>query len=291
MTTRPSLLRGERSERLLQQGPHTRIYVSKRSWLDAGTEVLPGDRKFTDYAFPPSRPFGEQQQPPARPPAAQPAVGHGRIRTDAVPAVLIASWSSTTVSFWRSRDDVDGVCAHHSRFGFQTARAKRLELPRPALRGERRRNLVAGRSLRCRRPPTGPASGRPDDRLRRVTQYSRDSAARPRGRGVLDTRMRGYDDGREWREFFKQPMQDTPPRSRGTMRPSFAKRLRHQEIRGRGECRVPNAPAASCALCSWSMHTSIHSGGTGNIRHSPRNGFNGLYVISPGTGLSCPRHP
>src|SRR6266581_3747614 len=35
------------------QGPHTRIYVSKRSWLDAGTEVLPGDRKFQDYAFPP----------------------------------------------------------------------------------------------------------------------------------------------------------------------------------------------------------------------------------------------
>jgi hypothetical protein len=36
-----------------QQGPHTRIYVTKRSWLDAGTEVLPGDRKFTDYAIPP----------------------------------------------------------------------------------------------------------------------------------------------------------------------------------------------------------------------------------------------
>ena len=36
-----------------QQGPHTRIYVTKRSWLDAGTEVLPGDRKFLDYAFPP----------------------------------------------------------------------------------------------------------------------------------------------------------------------------------------------------------------------------------------------
>jgi len=36
-----------------QQGPHTRVYVTKRSWLDAGTEVLPGDRKFTDYAFPP----------------------------------------------------------------------------------------------------------------------------------------------------------------------------------------------------------------------------------------------
>jgi hypothetical protein len=35
-----------------QQGPHTRVYVTKRSWLDAGVEVLPGDRKFTDYAFP-----------------------------------------------------------------------------------------------------------------------------------------------------------------------------------------------------------------------------------------------
>lgn len=38
---------------VIQQGPHTRLYVTKRSWLDAGTEVLPGDRKFQDYAFPP----------------------------------------------------------------------------------------------------------------------------------------------------------------------------------------------------------------------------------------------
>jgi hypothetical protein len=27
--------------------------VAPRSFLDAGTEVKPGDRKFTDYAFPP----------------------------------------------------------------------------------------------------------------------------------------------------------------------------------------------------------------------------------------------
>ena len=38
---------------VIQQGPHTRVYITKRSWLDAGTEVLPGDRKFQDYAFPP----------------------------------------------------------------------------------------------------------------------------------------------------------------------------------------------------------------------------------------------
>ncbi|MGF6311287.1 hypothetical protein ABIB82_005516 [Bradyrhizobium sp. i1.8.4] len=39
--------------RVYQQGPRTRVYVTTRSWLDAGTEVLPGDRKFNDYAYPP----------------------------------------------------------------------------------------------------------------------------------------------------------------------------------------------------------------------------------------------
>jgi hypothetical protein len=43
-----------------QSGPRTRVYVTRRSWLDAGTEVLPGDRKFTDYAFPPGRTFGQE---------------------------------------------------------------------------------------------------------------------------------------------------------------------------------------------------------------------------------------
>ena len=42
-----------RSQLVYQQGPHTRVYITKRSWLDAGVEVLPGDRKFQDYAFPP----------------------------------------------------------------------------------------------------------------------------------------------------------------------------------------------------------------------------------------------
>ena len=42
--------------RSYQQGPRTRVFVTTRSWLDAGTEVLPGDRKFQDYAFP--SPFG-----------------------------------------------------------------------------------------------------------------------------------------------------------------------------------------------------------------------------------------
>ena len=31
----------------------TKIIVQKRSYLDGGTEVLPGQRKFTDYVYPP----------------------------------------------------------------------------------------------------------------------------------------------------------------------------------------------------------------------------------------------
>jgi hypothetical protein len=42
-----------------QQG-RTRLYISKRSWLDGGTEVLPGERKFTDYAFPPAVSFARE---------------------------------------------------------------------------------------------------------------------------------------------------------------------------------------------------------------------------------------
>ena len=39
--------------------PRARVVVAPRSFLDAGTEVLPGERKFTDYAFPPTyQPLG-----------------------------------------------------------------------------------------------------------------------------------------------------------------------------------------------------------------------------------------
>ena len=33
----------------------TRIIVQKRSYLDAGTNVVPGERKYTDYVIPPTR--------------------------------------------------------------------------------------------------------------------------------------------------------------------------------------------------------------------------------------------
>jgi hypothetical protein len=48
--------------RVYQRG-RTRVYVTRRSWLDAGTEVLPGERKFTDYAFPPGYNYGRTIDP------------------------------------------------------------------------------------------------------------------------------------------------------------------------------------------------------------------------------------
>ncbi len=39
--------------------PRARIVVQRRSFLDAGTEVLPGERKFNEYAMPTGyRPMG-----------------------------------------------------------------------------------------------------------------------------------------------------------------------------------------------------------------------------------------
>jgi hypothetical protein len=42
------------------QSGRTRVFVTTRSWLDAGVEVLPGDRKFNDYAFPQSTSFARE---------------------------------------------------------------------------------------------------------------------------------------------------------------------------------------------------------------------------------------
>ena len=56
-----------------QQG-RTRIYVTKRSWLDLGTEVQPGERKYTDYATPPNYTQSTIDQLTARPWARQPSI-------------------------------------------------------------------------------------------------------------------------------------------------------------------------------------------------------------------------
>jgi hypothetical protein len=60
-----------------------------------------------------------------------------------------------------------------------------------------------------------------------------------------------------------------------------------QENRGRGECRVPAAPAASCAKCWW--HTSVATTGPPGSPGIPaRNGFNGLCRALPGDRALLP---
>ena len=57
--------------------------------------------------------------------------------------------------------------------------------------------------------------------------------------------------------------------------------------RGRRESRVSDAPAAARGVV---VNTRVsHHEFTGNIRLSPRNGFNDRFVLSPVTGLFCPR--
>ena len=56
------------------QGPRTRIFVTKRHWLDAGTEVRPGERKYTDYAIPPNYTQATIDQLTGRPWMRQPLV-------------------------------------------------------------------------------------------------------------------------------------------------------------------------------------------------------------------------
>src|SRR6202043_1166502 len=55
--------------------------------------------------------------------------------------------------------------------------------------------------------------------------------------------------------------------------------------RGRGECRAPDAPAASCAHGVASMHTSIHSEPSEITRHSRTQWFTAYTVLSPVIGF------
>src|ERR1700730_2793162 len=57
------------------------------------------------------------------------------------------------------------------------------------------------------------------------------------------------------------------------------------ENRGRGECRAPDAPAASCAHGVVSMHTSIHSEPSEITRHSRTQWFTAYTALSPVIGF------
>jgi hypothetical protein len=88
----------------------------------------------------------------------------------------------------------------------------------------------------------------------------------------------------------------TRPRSRRAFRASFAWKSRphHTEgavlpPEGSRECRTLGASAAACAVVE-STRVS-HHGHAGNVRHSPRNGFNGFLRALPGDRACLPPSP
>ncbi len=65
--------------------------------------------------------------------------------------------------------------------------------------------------------------------------------------------------------------------------PEVCKNRSPSEIRGRRECRVPDAPAASHAMKkAYELVTTVTPEIT---RHSPRNGFTAYFALSPVTTL------
>ena len=71
------------------------------------------------------------------------------------------------------------------------------------------------------------------------------------------------------------PRNDVGPHSRGALRPRFAIKFPPFSIKGRRECRAPDAPAVSCAMVVVEAHTSIQV--TPESPGTPRAMVYGLY--------------
>jgi hypothetical protein len=70
----------------------------------------------------------------------------------------------------------------------------------------------------------------------------------------------------------------------------FARKLPPFENRGRGECRAPNAPAASCALMEWEYaHEYLQRRHRIHPAFPHANGFTAYGALSPATNSSCHR--
>ena len=65
--------------------------------------------------------------------------------------------------------------------------------------------------------------------------------------------------------------------------PELCKIFRPLQTEGAGNAGCPMHPQPGVRIVVVSMHTSIHSGSTGIIRHPPRNGFTASSALFPGT--------
>ena len=133
--------------------------------------------------------------------------------------------------------------------------------------------------------PTGPRKARPDDRLQRSIQYAAAFRFHHWRLGILDRPLSRAMTAESVAGSYSA---NTASRSRGAMRPSFCcERPALLNIRGRGECRVPVAPAASCALVLVER-TRVTTSTPESPGIPARNGFNGLCRALPGDRALLP---
>jgi hypothetical protein len=85
---------------------------------------------------------------------------------------------------------------------------------------------------------------------------------------------------------FDFDLTDAGSRSRRAVRPSFAKSPALFIRRAQG---MPGARSARSLACKSRKHASKSPRSRRVARHSPRNGFNSCFALSPVTGLSCHR--
>jgi len=138
----------------------------------------------------------------------------------------------------------------------------------------------------CQTPPPGLAFGEPDDKA---------PAGYPvrRGFSILSLMSRNTGSpafaGDDGSDKFQTAVRDSAISRLDS--PEFCKScFAAPKKRGRGECRVPNAPAASCVIKN--KHTSVVTTGSPEItRHSRTQWFTAYFVLSPATNSSCHRHP
>jgi hypothetical protein len=97
----------------------------------------------------------------------------------------------------------------------------------------------------------------------------------------MGPRLRGDD------EIKSPSLANTPPHSRDAMRPSSATNLPPKKIRGRGERRVPAAPAASCAKVESTRVSTADTPEHPAFPHAMV--LTVSFALSPVTGLDCHR--
>ena len=114
------------------------------------------------------------------------------------------------------------------------------------------------------------------------------SASRTMATGQAETKRTGKR-SKGFYSNFKQQHSSTRLRDPAACFARVLSSTSRPQFRGRRECRTLGASAAACAVVE-STRVS-HHGHAGNVRHSPRNGFNGFLRALPGDRACLPPSP